>query len=180
MQTYSKRSLVNAGLALLRASRGQATVEAACLIPLVFLLLLISCQPMIMLYNRIVMENAAAEGCRLLSSKTALGDYSEDKYQGYVKRRLAAIPPTDIFHAHVGSGTWNIVLSGDENSQSVSVAITNKLKPLPLLGWGTQLLGMCDEQGYLTQEVKSSMPTQPSWVWENGSGGPADWVQQWD
>jgi hypothetical protein len=164
----------------LRGRGGQATVEAAYLIPLVFLLILLLCQPVILLYNRMVMENAAAEGCRLLATRTTMGAYSQDKYEGEIKRRLAAIPPVDIFHAHVGNKTWDIALSGDENSQSVSIRITNKLRPLPLLGWGSQLLGMCDAQGYLTQEVEATLPTQPGWVWNNSGGGPADWVRQWD
>jgi Flp pilus assembly protein TadG len=160
--------------------RGQATVEAAFLIPILMLLLLMLCQPIIMLYNRMIMEDAASEACRLLATGTSQGAYSDDKYQGYVKRRLAAIPPIDIFHAHVGSETWDIQLNGNESSATSEVIITNKLKPLPLLGWGTQLLGMCDADGYLTQKVAVSMPTQPNWVWQNSNGGPADWVHNYD
>jgi len=159
-------------------SGGQSTVEAAILLPLFFVLLLVVCQPVILLYNLTVMDNAAAEGCRLLSTKTAQGIYAQDKYEGYVKRRLAAIPPIDIFHAHTGAQAWDIGLVGDENATQVTVRITNKLKPLPLLGWGTQLLGMCDSEGYLTQEVERTQPTQPVWVWGNSEGGPAEWVQQ--
>jgi hypothetical protein len=161
-------------------SQGQATVEAAYLIPLLMLLILLLTQPIILLYNRMVMENAAAEACRLLATSTAQGAYAPDKYEGYIKRRLAAIPPIDIFHAHVGSKTWDIAMQGGEESASTEVRITNKLKPLPLLGWGTQLLGMCDVDGYLTQEVTVSLPTQPEWVWRDNSGGPADWVHNYD
>ncbi|MDR0888875.1 MAG: pilus assembly protein, partial [Coriobacteriales bacterium] len=95
-----------------RASRGQTTVEAAYLIPVLFLLLLLLCQPIIMLYTRMVMENAAGEACRLVATRTDMGAYTYEKYERYVKRRLAAIPPIDIFHAHVGAKTWDIELNG--------------------------------------------------------------------
>jgi hypothetical protein len=150
------------------------------LIPIFFLLLLLLCQPAILLYNRMVMENAANEGCRLLVTKTQQGEYSDDKYEGFIKRRLAAIPPLDIFHVQRGQRPWEIVQEGDEQSIVVSVRIVNKLKPLPLLGWGTKLLGMCDEQGYLTQEVVARGLTQPEWVFESGTGSPQDWVRQWN
>jgi len=159
---------------------GQTTVEAAYLIPVLFLLLLVLCQPMILLYNHMIMNGAASEACRLLATKTIVGAYSEEKYEAYIKRRLAAIPPIDIFHAHVGAKTWDIQMEGDENSSTVTVRITNRLKPLPLLGWAANLLNMCDKDGYIVQSVEVSFPTQPDWVWDNGSGGPSQWTTQWD
>jgi hypothetical protein len=165
---------------ILRSQRGQGTVEAAFLIPLLFLLILMLCQPMILLYNRMVMENAAYEGCRLLATKTNQGTYSEDKYEGYIKRRLAAIPPIDIFHAHTGERSWEIWQEGDENAAVVTVRILNRVRPLPLIGWGAELLGMCDAQGYLTQEVEASGYPQPEWAQGGAAGTPQDWVGQWD
>ena len=159
--------------------RGQATVEAAILIPVLFLLLLLLIQPAILLYNRMVMQNAAAEACRLLSTQADTGEHSAEKYEAYVKRRLASIPSIDIFHAHVGENTWKIELIGGESSSEVTVRITNKLKPLPLLDLGASLLRLTDAQGYLVQIVEVTMPTQPDWVWSNGKGGPSDWAAQW-
>jgi hypothetical protein len=164
----------------LGSRRGQGTVEAALLIPLLFLLLLLLCQPAILLYNRMVMENAANEGCRLLVTKTQQGEHSEYAYEDYIRRRLAAIPPLEIFHVRGDSRSWEIEQEGDEHSAVVSVHIVNRLKPLPLLGWGAQLLGMCDEQGYLTQEVVARGMTQPEWVFDSGAGSPQEWVEQWD
>jgi len=163
----------------LGSSSGQATVEAAFLIPIFFLLVLMLIQPAILLYNRTVMENAAAEGCRLLSTRADVGTYSEDKYEGYVKRRLASIPPVEIFHAHSGDKPWDIELIGGENSSEVTVRITNHLKPLPIIDLGASLLRLTDSHGYLVQKVEVTMPTQPEWVWSNGKGGPADWTTQW-
>ena len=47
--------------------RGQGTVEAALVIPVLFVLLLLLLQPGIVLYDRMVMRGAAAEACRPLS-----------------------------------------------------------------------------------------------------------------
>jgi hypothetical protein len=171
---------VRGARSILCSRRGQGTVEAAFLLPVLFLLLLMLCQPMILLYNRVVMENAANEGCRLLATKTQQGSYSDDKYEGYIERRLAAIPPIDIFHVSGESRSWEIWQAGNENTALVSVRIVNRLKPLPLIGWGAELLGMCDEQGYLTQEVEARGLTQPEWVFDSNAGTPQDWVRQWD
>ena len=161
------------------SQRGQATVEAAILIPILFLLLLLLIQPSILLYNRMVMQNAAAEGCRLLSTKAEVAYYSNDKYRGYIQRRLASIPPVDIFHVSTGIDTWGMEIIGDENSSEVTVRITNKLRPLPLLDLGASLLRLTDSNGYFVQKVEITMPTQPDWVWSNSKGGPADWAAQW-
>jgi len=159
-------------------NKGQGTVEAAFVIPTLFMLFLLLTQPVILLYNRMVMENAAAEGCRLLATKTSFGNSSDDKYEGYVLRRLASIPPVDIFHASADGRPWVIELSGDENSAEVTVTITNYLKPLPLIGWGASLFGLL-EDGYLVQKVTVSMPTQPNWAHDAGVGSPSTWPGQW-
>ena len=52
----------------LRDVRGQSTVEAAVMIPLLFGGMLMLLQPGILLYDRVVMEGAAAEGCRVLAT----------------------------------------------------------------------------------------------------------------
>ncbi|MCL2339867.1 MAG: pilus assembly protein [Actinomycetia bacterium] len=158
--------------------RGQSTVEAVLTIPIIFLLLLVLAQPAILLYNRIVMENAAAESCRLLATRTEFGAYSADKYQGYVLRRLAAVPPLAIFHISTSNNGWQVELIGNESSATVTVRITNRLQPLPLVGWGAALLRLTDADGYLVQIVEATMPSQPSWVWQDG-GGPASWPLNW-
>jgi hypothetical protein len=163
----------------LSGQKGQGTVEAAFIIPIIFLIFLMLTQPVILFYNRLIMENAAAEGCRLLSTKTSFGRSSDDKYEGYVLRRLASIPPVDIFHASASGKGWLIELEGDENSVEVTVTITNYLKPLPLIGWGASLLGLL-EDGYLVQKVTVTMPTQPTWAQSPGVGSPGSWPGQWE
>jgi len=159
---------------------GQTTVEAAFLIPVLLLLILLLVQPMILLYNRMVMENAAAEGCRLLATATTSGSYSQEKYEGYIQRRLAAIPPVDIFHVHSGACTWVITLEGDEYSSEVSVSIENQARPLPLIGWGASLLGMTNANNNFVQKVTVSMPTQPNWVDASGGNDPEGWVHAYE
>jgi hypothetical protein len=110
-----------------------------------------------------VMQNAAAESCRLLATKVAMGAHTQEKYEGYVKRRLAAIPPVDIFHIHGNRCSWNIHLQGDSDAERVSVRIENKVKPLPILNLGAAALGALDSQGNLTQVVQVETPTQPLW-----------------
>lgn len=160
-------------------SKGQGTVEAAFVIPILFLLFLLLLQPAILLYTRMVMENAAAETCRLLATKTDFGRNSEDKYEGYTLRRLASIPPVDIFHASSSGMEWQIEFSGDESSAQITVTITNYVKPLPLIGWGASMLGML-EDGYLVQTVQVTMPTQPGWVNGSDVGLPSSWPGQWE
>lgn len=159
---------------------GQTTVEAAYLIPVLLLLLLMVAQPMIILYNRMVMENAAAEGCRLMATATAQGAYSQQKYEGYIKRRLASIPPVDIFHVHSGGCAWEITMEDDEDSEEVSVRIVNRLKPLPLVGWAADLLGATDKDHDIVQEVEVTLPTQPGWISGSGGNDPEGWVHAYD
>jgi hypothetical protein len=157
--------------------RGQATLEAAFLIPVVCLLLLMLCQPIIILYDRMVMESAAAEGCRLLATCTssASGDYAADKYEGYVKRRLGSIPPVECFHIHEGECSYEIRMSGNERSSHVSVAITNRLRLLPIIGLGAELLGRCEPGRVYTQQVEVTMRSRPDWA----SGSPREWARRW-
>jgi len=153
-------------------------VEAAALIPVMFVLLLLLIQPGIILYDRMVMQAAACEGCRLLATKTDAAGASDEKCKSYILRRLGAIPPQSNFHVHEGGCTWEIEMSGDEGSTETAVTIRNKVKPLPLLAFGAQLLGMLDGSGMLTIEVTASMPTQPDWVAGSAAGlDPQAWVE---
>ncbi|MEG1513010.1 MAG: TadE/TadG family type IV pilus assembly protein [Raoultibacter sp.] len=158
--------------------RGQATVEAAFLIPLIFLALLLLLQPGIMLYTRMVMEGAAAEGCRLLVTKVA--GAGDEAYKACILRRLGAVPQQDNFHVHSGGCTWDIQLEGDESSTRVCVTIENQAKPLPLIDAASTLLGMVNSSGNFSQTVSVSAQTQPDWVANNQLGlDPQAWVQRW-
>ena len=168
------------GLRRYAGESGQGSVEAAFALPLLFLLALLLIQPGIVLYDRIVMGAAAAEGCRLLATSTdALGP-SGASNEAFVRHRLACIPPHECFHVHESECSWVIECSGGEASERATVRIRNEVRPLPLFDAGVALLGLVNSRGNLEIEVEVSMPTQPAWVFAGPAGGsPADWIGAW-
>lgn len=162
------------------AENGQSTVEAAVLVPMLFVSLLLLVQPGILLYDRVVMQGAAAEGCRLLATKTAaLGDM-QPSCEAFIRHRLSAVPPSACFHVHDGGCTWNVKLAGDEGSKTVSVGLSTEVRPLPLFDVSGALLGMVNENGNFEISVSSEMPVQPDWVFDDGEGQhPAQWIGAW-
>ena len=165
---------------LARSSRGQATVEAAFLIPVLFIGLLLLVQPGILLYDRIVMGAAATEACRLLATKTdAAGDMGES-CEAFVRHRLGAVPPVACFHVHDGGCSWDIVLEGDEGSGAVRATIRTEARPLPLLDAGGAALGIVNGAGNFEIEVSAEQRTQPAWVDSAEVGrDPAGWIGAW-
>ena len=156
---------------------GQGTVEAAVAIPVAFLLLLLLLQPGIVLYDRLVMGNAAAEGCRLLA--TATGDMA-GSCEAFIRHRLAAVPQHDCFHVHEGGCSWDIRLDGGETAQAATVTIRNELRPLPLFDAGARLLGMTNGRGNLEIEESVTMQVQPDWAASSELGlAPSSWVGAW-
>ena len=100
--------------------------------------------------------------------------------EAFVRHRLGAVPPHDCFHVHRGGCSWDIVLAGDEGSQTVSVTVGIDVCPLPLLDAGAALLGMTDAAGNLHLETTVSLPAQPAWV-DGAEAGrdPAGWIGAW-
>lgn len=161
-----------------RTESGQSTVEAAFIIPIVMLLLLLLIQPGILLYDRTVMRAAAAEGCRLMTTNSA-SDY-ETLVKPYVLRKLGAVPSQENFHVHAGGCTWEVSFSGDETAREVATTVKTEVRPLPLLGSGAALLGMTNGAGNIVLEVTEHLPTQPDWVWEEQGGSPSGWPGAWE
>ena len=159
---------------------GQATVEAAFLIPVLLVALLLLVQPGILLYDRLVMNAAASEACRLRATKTdAAGDMAES-CEAFVRRRLGAVPPVSCFHVHEGGCSWEVRLEGDEGSDEVRVSIVNEARPLPLIGAGGALLGILNERGNFRIEVEARQRTQPEWIDSSSAGDdPSGWVGAW-
>ncbi|MGI6221258.1 MAG: TadE/TadG family type IV pilus assembly protein [Coriobacteriales bacterium] len=139
------------------ADGGQATVEAAVLVPVVFLLLVLLCQPIIVLYDRMVMSAAAGQAVRMLSTRAS--GAPDVGYEQVVKDQLAAIPGSDVFH--VGGDRWDIELEGSETSGEVRVVIENKVRPLPLMGLLAGAAGLSDGEGNLGFSVEATGRTQP-------------------
>lgn len=164
----------------LNDSSGQGSVEAAVVIPIMFLLMLLLLQPGIVLYDRLVMGNAAAEACRLLATKTNAYGSMERSCEAFIRHRLAAVPPHRCFHVHDGSCSWNIQMSGSETSSTVTVSIDNELRPLPLFDAGAKLLGMTNAAGNLEIRESVTMPTQPDWAASSELGlNPPAWIGGW-
>lgn len=158
---------------------GQATVEAAVMIPVLFLLLLLLLQPSFVLYDRIIMQSAATEACRLLVTKTAVLGAMDGSCEAFIRHRLSAIPPVSCFHVHDDICSWEIELEGDETTAEVSVRIATQVRPLPLLDVTSTLLGLVNDQGNFVIEVEASSPTQPDWVSASGALSPASWIGAW-
>lgn len=148
---------------------GQASVEAALLLPVLMVCLALLVQPMCLLYTRCVMQSAAAEGCRLLA--TATGDTDDAACEQYVRRRLSAVPQTDVFLA----GDWQVELQGKAESDEVGVQIVGHARPLPLVGVVAALLGPVDQAGNVELKVSVTRCARPSWV----EGGYIDWTSIW-
>lgn len=140
--------------------KGQATVEAAFLVPVLMCVLLLMLEPGIVLYDRIVMNSAVVEGARLLSTQK---DGDTKLVEDYIKRRLGAIPSVDIFHVHGGDCSYEITCSGNCKSPSVSVTLKNKIKALPLLDVSLRAFGGVSDDGQFEIEVTSTLQTQNSW-----------------
>lgn len=150
---------------------GQASVEAAAFIPVIMLLLALLLQPAFLLYTRSVMQQAAAEGARVLATREVGGAGDDAACEAYVKRRLRAVPDVAAFH----TGEWEIELSGDSTSREVRVGVEGRLRPLPLLGVLAQMLGEPDgDEVVLRVEVTGG--TRPDWL----EGGYGEWVTMWD
>lgn len=138
----------------------QATVEAAIMIPAIFLLLLLLIQPGIYLYDLCVMNEAATETCRFLATSS---DNDRNKIcDPYARRRLAAIPQQDNFHVHSTGCSYEINYEGSQNDNEVKVSIKNQLKPLPLIGFLSDMFGLLNENGCFEVEAKASQVSRPS------------------
>ena len=158
--------------------RAQSTIEAAFVAPVLLGCILMLVQPCIVLYDRIIMQEAAAEACRLAS--TLSSSTTADLVDGLVHRRLAAIPQQDNFHIHGGGCSYSVEVKGNETSEQVSVKVTNKLKPLPLIDFMCKSVGATDGDGCWDVSVEASAPTQPDWVPNSPSGRkPSGWVGDW-
>lgn len=158
----------------MRKDAGQATLEAAFLLPVLLLGMTMALQPGIILFDRAVMEAAAAEGCRLLETLAA---GSEEEAKAFVMRRLEGVPDAAAFHV----GEWDVRLEGNEGSETVSVRIAHALEPIPLVGVGMKLVGFTDAGGLYRQEVEMTRAAKDSWLMESSHGAqPRDWIERWN
>lgn len=161
--------------ALLRDGEGQATVEAAMLLPVMMLCLALLVQPACVLYTRGVMYAAAAEACRLMATPPTSSFVAESSRREYVLRRLGAVPNVDIFHVG-GEAGWTIELVGEAGGHVTGAYIATWVRPLPFIGVVASLLGPRDAAGNVLIEVTVGQTVRPSWV----EGTYASWTNIWD
>lgn len=162
------------------ADSGQSTVEAAFLIPVMFVGLLMLLQPSILLYDRVVMQGAAVEGCRLLATRTSVVGDMQPSCEAFIRHRLSAVPPVSCFHVHEEECTWNMAFSGDETTQTVRVDLSTEARPLPLFDVTGTLLGLVNDRGNFDVAVSAEFQTQPDWVADVEIGrNPAEWIGAW-
>lgn len=147
-------------------NKGQATVEAAVTLPILMLLTLLLLQPGILLYDRLIMSSAAAEGCRLL----ATNEGEADEIDSFLRRRLGAVPEQDNFHVHSTGCTWDIQYSGGGASDRARVTLRTEVRPIPLIGAGSSLLGLVNARGNFVVEVTCEAPTRAVWAQESLGG----------
>lgn len=151
---------------------GQATVEAAFLLPVLFVVFGLFLQPTILLYNRSVMSAAASESCRLVATNTM----SDAAVKAYVVRRLGGVPHLGIFHVG-GDKTWDISWEGPDEKGEVSVSIANRAQPLPLFGVVAGLGNNINENGEVEQRVEAKSSCVPKWAAKAGSAD--EWMAKW-
>ena len=155
-----------------REDRAQSTVEAAFLLPTFLTLVLLALQPVCLLYTRAVMESAAAETARLMTT-TTVGD--DEDIKEFARRRLAAVPDVSIFHAG-GPLSWDIELGRSDAGGVSSVSVTGEVKPLPVIGAFVQAMGSAGQNGYVELRVDVSYRSRPEWL----EGDYDSWIAAWD
>jgi hypothetical protein len=114
-------------------------------------------QPAVLLYDRTVLNNAAAETARVLVTDQPAGDAGKHQgaVTGFALRRCEAIPDAPFFR--VGEPEVEYPETGT-GSQWVSVRITVKAKPIPLIGLMGDAVGLTGEDGNFEVEGYARVP----------------------
>ncbi len=146
---------------------GQASVEAALLVPSLLVVLALLVQPACLLYTRAVMSSAAAETARMAATAS-----SADDAVAFAKRRLCAVPEVSAFHAG-GEDDWSVEVEGTGTGKA-RVTITGHARPLPLTAAIAGALSGSDADG-VRLEVTKEVQAHASWV----EGSYSDWVGIW-
>ncbi len=158
---------------VLASRRGQASVEAALLLPTVLTLVALLVQPACVLYTRSVMSATAGEVARLAATSRG----SEEDVRSYALRRLAAVPDLSIFHERGGEtwdDSWEIDVEGPDEQGCVTVVIEGSVRPLPLFGALVAVLGTT-EDGTVTLSVEMTQSVRAGWI----GGSYEDWIGIW-
>lgn len=112
---------------------GQSCVEAAFLLPVLLVFLLLLLQPALMLYHALILENTCQEACRVLA--TCSNDQDMRALDGFITHRLQALPA--CFAASDDADAqpdWSVTTQGNAASHEVGVTIEGYVRVLPLVG----------------------------------------------
>ena len=153
------------------ANRAQATVEAAFLLPTFLALVALAVQPVCVLYTRSVMESAASQTARLM---TTWGEEDLDACRAFALRRLGAVPDVSIFHEG-GPLAWDIELAPASSGGSVRVRIEGRLRLLPVIGVFASAMGEADGTGGRSLVSEVAYDARPAWV----EGVYESWIERW-
>lgn len=151
------------------ARLGQASVEAALLVPVVLVLVALLVQPACVLYTRSVMSATAGELARVAATSRS----SAGEVRAYALRRLAAVPDVPVFHEG-GPDAWEVSVEGPSDGGTVTVRVEGRVRPLPLIGFVVAALGEPGDGGVtLRAEVVSDV--RSDWI----GGDYGDWIGVW-
>lgn len=124
------------------------------------------------------MNSASAETCRILSTCNEIE--KQKVCDAFARRRLSAIPQQDNFHYHSQGCSYEISLEGDQASSTDSVVIKNQLKPLPLIGFLSDIFGILNQNKCFEISSTATQKLKPDWVESSPqSSNPEKWVGQW-
>lgn len=112
---------------------GQSCVEAAFLLPVLLVFLLLLLQPALMLYHALILENTCQEACRVLA--TCSNDQDMRALDGFITHRLQVLPACFASSDDADAQPdWSVTTQGNAASREVGVTIEGYVRALPLVG----------------------------------------------
>ena len=141
--------------------KGQASVEAAVLIPITMCLIGLLLQPICLLYTRQVMQQSAGEAMRILATSDDISQCED-----FIIRRMRAIPDISILRYK----SPEITIS--KASKTATIKILQHVKPIPVLGIPLKSVFECDELGFIVT-VELTQEIVPKWQ----EGDYTDWIE---
>lgn len=147
------------------SENGQASIEAAFILPIALLCIGLALQPLLYMYSKSLCHQAAEEGVRY-----AMSEENNSRTERYILRRLSSIPSLPILHKGE-EADWNIEIIRADNK--VRISIMGHMAPLPLLGVPSKMFLPHDDDG-LKIKTEAEGPISPGWR----EGTYDEWVDQ--
>lgn len=155
----------------LKSLSGQASLEAALILPTFLLVMGMLIEPLCYFYTKSIMQAAAADAARLVCTGVNLTD---EQIEAYIKRRLKAVPEISIFHTG-GEADWTFDISGPDDEGIVIVEITGHLRLLPIGQLAMGVFKQTDDAGIVLRSYAEGL-YRPEWL----KGGYDDWQEIWE